>query len=395
MARALCYGTLRWRPRLQALVGQLLHKPLRDRDADIEALLLMGLFQLLEMNIPPHAAVGETVAAAQALKKPWARGLLNAALRRFQRESTMLLESVDQRDAARLAHPGWMLKRLRADWPDAWAAIAQANNRRAPMTLRVNTLRMSVSAYAARLAAMQIPSRPHPHAETALVLEQPVEVQRLPGFAEGWVSVQDAAAQYAAPLLDPQPGERILDACAAPGGKTAHLLERTHHQARVTALDINPERLHVVETNLARLNLSAALIAGDAAAPETWWDGEPFDRILIDAPCSAAGIIRRRPDIKSLRRDADIPALAARQQTILNTLWPLLRPGGRLLYATCSVFKAENETVAQRFTQEHADAVPALPQDIAWGQASGPGRQVFPGEDDVDGFFYAGWRKRP
>ena len=393
LARSLCYGVLRWHPRLKALAGQLLHKPLRDRDADIEALLLSGLFQLLETPIPPHAAVGETVAAAQALKKPWARGLLNAALRRFQRESEPLLQTVDRRDAARLAHPGWILKRLRADWPDAWEAVAQANNRRAPMALRVNALRLSTAAYAERLSAAQIPSRRHPHAETALILEQPMDVGQLPGFAEGWVSVQDPAAQLAAPLLDPQPGERILDACAAPGGKTAHLLERTQGKAQITALDIHPKRLETVKQNLARLGLSATLVTGDASEPAAWWDEKPFDRILIDAPCSAAGVIRRHPDIKCLRRDEDISALAARQRAILKALWPLLRPGGRLVYATCSVFQAENETVAQGFAQDHPDAVPALPAGVAWGRPAGPGRQILPDEDEMDGFYYAGWSK--
>ena len=395
LVRALCYGVLRWYPRLTAVAGQLLHKPLKNKDADIYALLLSGLLQLSHMDIPAHAAVGETVAAARALHKPWARGLLNANLRRFQRESDSLLEAVDRRAIARLAHPGWFLKRLRTDWPDQWEHIATANNQRAPMALRVNPLQGTVDAYAGLLSAADLSGHGHPHAEAALVLDRPVDVGCLPGFSEGRISIQDPAAQLAAWLVDPQPGERILDACAAPGGKTAHLLEHSRGEARVLALDADPRRLASVEQNLDRLGLSAALIEGDAGDPEAWWDGEPFDRILVDAPCSSSGVVRRHPDIKYLRRDEDIAALATRQQAILKALWPLLRKGGRLVYATCSVFKTENEEVAGGFGRDHPDAVEAMPTGIAWGRSSGPGRQILPGEDDMDGFYYACWTKSP
>ena len=394
LARALCYGVLRRYLRLSAIAGRLLRKPLKDKDADVYALLLSGLFQLSEMEVPPHAAVGETVAAARALNKPWARGLLNANLRRFQRESHTLLEAVDRRAVARLAHPGWFIKRLRADWPDEWEGIAAAGNQRAPMALRVNLLQGDRDAYAGSLSAAPWPACRHPHAEAALMLDHPADVSRLPGFSEGRASVQDPAAQLAAWLVDPRPGERILDACAAPGGKTAHLLERVNGEAQVLALDADPRRLASVERNLDRLGLFATLVEGDAGDPDAWWDGESFDRILVDAPCSATGVVRRHPDIKYLRRDEDIPVLAARQRAILEALWPLLRPGGRLVYATCSVFKAENEDVARGFARAHPDAAEAMPEGIAWGRPAGPGRQILPGEDDMDGFYYACWSKR-
>lgn len=387
LAQELSYGTLRWVPRLQALASQLLDKPLRERDQDIHALLLCGLYQLLYLNIPSHAAVSLTVDAAAKLGKEWAKGLLNGVLRRLQREQVELLAAVDTSESAALAHPHWLLERLRQDWPEHWQAIASANNGRPPMTLRVNLSHGSREHYLERLAAAGIAAQPSDPVVSAVTLDTPLAVERLPGFNNGDVSVQDAAAQLAATLLELQPGQRVLDACAAPGGKTGHILE-TSTPLQVLALDSEAERLQRVSDNLQRLGLQAELRVGDAGAPETWWDKQPFDRILLDAPCSGSGVIRRHPDIKSLRRPEDISALTAQQARLLRALWPLLAPGGILVYATCSVLPAENAAQVAAFLREYPDAS-ERPITAHWGHAVAVGRQILPGEKGMDGFYYA------
>ncbi|QKT03493.1 16S rRNA (cytosine(967)-C(5))-methyltransferase RsmB [Ectothiorhodospiraceae bacterium 2226] len=386
LAQELAYGTLRYRPRLAPALARLLRRPLKRRDADVEALMLAGLYQLTYMRVPAHAAVAETVSATAALGKDWARGVVNAVLRRYGREQEALLAEVDRDPAARWAHPRWLVQALREAWPQQWEAICAANNAHPPMTLRVNARRGTREDYLARLAAAGIEARPGAHAPEAIVLAAPLGVEALPGFAAGDVSVQDAAAQLAAHVLAPAPGERVLDACAAPGGKTAHLLERCPDIA-LTAVDVDAERLARLRENLTRLGLEAHLVAGDAADP-TWWDGRPYDRILLDAPCSASGVIRRHPDIKTLRRPEDLPALAAQQAKLLEGLWPLLRPGGMLVYATCSVLPVENAEQVARFLAQHPEARP-LPLDAAWGAPAGAGRQILPGADSMDGFYYA------
>ncbi len=392
LLQAMTYGVMRAYWRLDALLQQLLQKPLKAKDNDIRMALLLGLNQLIYMRIPEHAAVDETVRLAPALKKPWARGLINGVLRRFLRQRTELLAKIDQDDACRTAHPPWLLAQLQQDWPDDWEAIAAANNEPPPMTLRVNARQHSRDAYHARLTAAGIEAEPALHTEWGLTLAKPVDVSELPGFNAGSVSVQDAAAQLAAPLLSPQAGERILDACAAPGGKSAHLLEQQPGLAELVALDISAERLDKVKQNLARLGLRATMLAGDASDPSGWWDGAPFDRILLDAPCSATGVIRRHPDIKVLRRAGDIPALIRKQQQILCALWPLLKPGGMLLYATCSVLQQENTHQLDTFLTAHNGAR-LLPIEAPWGRATRTGRQILPGEEGMDGFFYALIRK--
>src|SRR5690606_19825118 len=361
--------------------------PLRKREPRVHALLMVGLYQLLYMRVPPHAAVAETVEAARLMKKPWAVGLANAVLRRMQREREDLIAQADAHPVGRSAHPDWLLAALQKDWADDWEAIVAANNARPPMTLRVNRRRVSRDDYLAALREAGVEAEPHLRAQDGIRLVAPLDVTALPGFGEGQVSVQDAAAQLAADVLDPGPGDRILDACAAPGGKTAHLLERASPGRRV-AVDGEAARLDRVAENLARLDLSASLLHGDAAKPDGWWDGEPFDRILVDAPCSATGVIRRHPDIKLLRRHKDIDALAGLQARILDALWPLLAPGGRLVYATCSVLAVENSAQVAAFVRRHPEALP-LPLAVDWGRVAGFGRQVLPGEDDMDGFFYA------
>lgn len=388
LTQELVYGSLRWAPRLEFMLSKLLDRPVRKREPRIHALLMVGLYQLFYMRVPPHAAVAETVEAARLMKKPWAVSLTNAVLRRAQREAEALTATADAHPVGRTAHPDWLLEELREDWPDDWENIVEGNNGRPPMTLRVNTRKQTREQALEALSVAGIEASAHPLARDGLELAGPVDVHRLPGFSEGEISVQDAAAQFAADLLDAQAGERILDACAAPGGKAAHVLERRPDLGRLVAVDRDPERLDRVAENLARLELSAQLLAGDAAKPETWWDDNAFDRILVDAPCSATGVIRRHPDIKLLRRRKDIAGLAGLQARILDALWPLLVPGGRLVYATCSVLAAENSHQVAAFVRRHSDAV-AVPIAAEWGRPSGFGRQILPGEAGMDGFFYA------
>ena len=388
LTQAMAYGVLRWYWRLDWLLSQLMQTPLKTRDIDIQACLLLGLYQLLEMRIPDHAAVAETVKLASQLKKVWAKKLINGVLRNLVRQRETLLASMQLHAVARTAHPQWLLTRLQQDWPQCWEAITTANNTSPPMSLRVNATLYDRTDYLARLAENGISAAAAPHTESGLILAEPMNVERLPEFAQGAVSVQDAAAQLAAQLLNTQPGERVLDACAAPGGKTAHILERQPRLAELIALDVSPQRLQRVDENLKRLGLQATTRAGDASQPSCWWDQQAFDRILLDAPCSASGVIRRHPDIKLLRRADDLSQTVKVQAQILNALWPLLKPGGMLLYATCSVLQQENSQQIQHFLATHADARLA-PIDAAWGHEQQAGRQILPGEEGMDGFFYA------
>lgn len=387
LAQELCFGTLRWLPRLEFLLAQLLDKPLKAKDRDVHILALLGLYQLGFMQIPPHAAVSETVAVTALLGKDWAKGLVNALLRRYQRESLSLDARAEADSVAASSHPAWLLTRLQRCWPEQWMDIVKANNQRPPMTLRNNPRCQSREEYLQQLQAQGLDAQPSVHADAALILSQPVVVEMLPGFAEGHVSVQDAAAQLAAQLLEPQPGMRVLDACAAPGGKTGHLLER-YAGIELQALDMDALRLARVQQNLDRLGLHATLIAADAADPAAWWDGKPYDRILLDAPCSASGVIRRHPDIKLLRREEDIDKLVKQQAQILDALWPLLQPGGMLLYVTCSVLIEENSQQVAGFLSRHNDAH-EQPITATWGLPALPGRQILPNQDGMDGFYYA------
>ncbi len=392
LAQEMAYGVLRLLPRLQALSAALLQRPLKARDRDLGCLLYAGLYQLLELRVPAHAAVSETVAGAARLGKPWAGKLVNAVLRNFQRRREELLAPLDGSAETRLCFPAWLLARLRHDWPQDWEGIAAQSNRHPPMTLRVNPLQTESKGYAAELAAAGFTARPSPHAEQALVLDRPVDVERLPGFGAGRVSVQDAAAQLAAGLLDAGAGEQVLDACAAPGGKSAHLLERTSG-IELTAVDVNAARLHSVESGLQRLGLSARLVTADMTEPAGAWTDRRYQRILLDVPCSATGVIRRHPDIKWLRRDADIARLAQTQRRILDTVWPHLTDGGMLVYVTCSLLAEENHEQMQAFLQRTPDAV-EIPIDAAWGRACRHGRQILTGEDAMDGFYFARLAKR-
>ncbi|WP_290634295.1 16S rRNA (cytosine(967)-C(5))-methyltransferase RsmB [Aquisalimonas sp.] len=388
LAQELAYGSLRWYPRLQWVLERLLERPLRRRDRDVHALLVVGVYQCLDTRIPEHAAVSETVAAARTLGRRWAGGLVNAVLRRCLREREALKAGWQSEDTARYAHPRWLLDAYRDAWPHDWQALADANNQRPPMTLRVNRRHTTRAAYHQALRDSGLAAEPHPLADDALVLDEPVAVERLPAFDRGHVAVQDAAGQQAAALLDPQPGDRVLDLCAAPGGKTCHLLERQPDVAELVAVELEAARLTRIRENLERLGHAATVLEGDGTTPNAWWDGTPFQRILLDAPCSASGVVRRHPDIKLLRQSGDLPRLQALQRRLLAAAWPLLAPGGMLVYATCSVLPTENEAVVQPFVASRGDAV-ARPINASWGRATEHGRQILSGESGMDGFYYA------
>ena len=390
--RALCqeisYGVFRLWPRLGACLDTLVERPLRERDADIRAAIFIGLYQLSYTRVPAHAAVKETVALSSYCGKPWAKGLINAVLRRFQREGDVLLSRVDRDEAAALAHPQWLTRALRDAWPDQWRRIADENNRRPPLSLRVNARKVSREDYLQTLADAGFSASALPQAPEAIILEKPVPVDELPGFAKGLVSVQDGAGQLATHLLAAKAGERVLDACAAPGGKTTHLLEQQPELDELVALDIDGERLQRVQENCTRLGLAANLVQADAGKTDAWWDGEPFDRILLDAPCTATGVIRRQPDIKFHRRAVDVPALASKQKGLLDALWGVLAPGGTLLYATCSVLPQENQQQMRSFLHRRPDANERHLK-VTWGLEVEFGRQILPGTDGMDGFYYA------
>jgi 16S rRNA (cytosine967-C5)-methyltransferase len=383
--QAICYGVCRQYQRLDFILSQLLEKPLKD--TEIKALALVGLYQLSFMRVKSHAAVSETVSAITK-KKSWAKGLLNALLRRYLREQETLEARANQNQCAAVSHPDWLIKRIEHDWAEHAAQIFHENNQQPPMVLRVNLARTDREAYLQRLAEQDIIGNAVDFCPTAIVLDKPVAVDLLPDFFEGWVSVQDTAAQLAASLLEVQAGQRVLDMCAAPGGKTAHILESQPQLKELVAVDIEANRMQRVAENCQRLKLSPTLIVGDAAQPDIWWNGHTFERILVDAPCSALGVIRRHPDIKLLRRPEDIAVLQGLQRDILNAAWSLLASGGVLLYATCSVLKQENEQQIHDFLATHTDAT-ELPIHAEWGITATHGRQILTGTAAMDGFYYA------
>jgi 16S rRNA (cytosine967-C5)-methyltransferase len=384
----MAYGVLRWFHQLDAIATVFIDKPLKEKDRDIHLLLLVGLYQLRHMRVARHAAVTETVEAATTLKKSWAKNFLNACLRSYLRDQARAQAAVAASPSASFSHPDWLIEEIRRDWPEDWETMLAANNERPPMVLRVNRRRQTRDQYLARLAQAGIAAKAMPLTDTAVLMDMPVAVSELPGFSQGDVSVQDTAAQFAAVLLDAQPGERVLDACAAPGGKTGHLLEHTPGLAELVALDKEPARMALIEDNLARLGLGAKLIAGDAENPANWWDGRPFDRILADVPCSATGVIRRHPDIKWRRHPEDLPKLVTTQARLLEGLWPLLKPGGKLLYVTCSILAVENEKQLSAFLVRHPEAQEVM-LPMSTGRTRAVGRQILPGEAGMDGFYYA------
>ena len=381
-------GTLRWQLRLEAIRSLLVKKKLKAKDEDINQLILIGLYQILYMETPEHAAVGATVDVVSRLKKPWAKGFINGVLRSFLRDKEKICEEADLKPSQKYSHPQWFFKAMRKAYPDNWQAILEANNLIAPLTLRINPMAQSRPEFLQALQQQDIAASAHPFSDQGVTLEQTTDITQLPYFQEGGFSVQDGAAQQAAQILQPQAGERILDACAAPGGKTTHLLEKSDNKALVTALEKDPMRIERLAENLHRLQLDCEYHVGDAAQPQEWWDQQLFDKILLDAPCSATGIIRRHPDIKWHRTEEDIEELVSIQKSILDALWPTLKPGGQLLYATCSVMPQENGLQMQRFLSQYNDAW-EIPLEVTWGAKTDyPGKQILPGTEGMDGFYY-------
>ena len=393
LCEAICFEAARWSLRYERLLDKLMERPLPPSARSIHALLLAGLAQLDAMRLADYAAISSTAEAARVLNQPRHVGLVNAVLRRFARERAELDAALGDDDSVRHSHPAWLAKALRKDWGAQADAVLSANNQAAPMWLRVNLGKVGRDDYRAQLQAAGIDAWDSALVPSALRIDHGMAPTRLPGWDAGLVSVQDLSAQLTAHAVDAGDGMRVLDACAAPGGKTAHLRERTPGLAQLVALDVDAFRLQRVRENLVRLGLQAVAIQDDAANPKAWWDGVPFDRILLDAPCSGTGVIRRQPDIKLHRRASDVQGAVKLQWKLLDAAWPLLAAGGRLVYATCSVLKDENERQIDAFLARTPDAVAvALPE--RFGRASGAGRQRLPGDDDGDGFFHAALEKR-
>ncbi|VEB95168.1 Ribosomal RNA small subunit methyltransferase B [Cedecea lapagei] len=382
LLQELCFGVLRTLPQLDWLVGKLMSRPMTGKQRTIHYLIMVGFYQLLYTRIPPHAALAETVEGAIAIKRQAFKGLINGVLRQFQRQQESLMAEAAKHES-RFLHPAWLLQRLKKAYPESWETIVEANNQRPPMWLRVNRQHHTREAWMALLAEAGLEGHAHPKYSDAVRLDSPAPVQALPGFEQGWVTVQDASAQGSVDLLDPQNGDTILDLCAAPGGKTTHILEAAP-KAKVMAVDVDAQRLKRVHENLERLGMTAEVKLGDGRFPAQWCADAKFDRILLDAPCSATGVIRRHPDIKWLRRDRDIQELVALQKEILDAIWPHLKSGGTLVYATCSILPDENKEQISAFLGRHADA-----RLVETGDEKRPGTQNLPAADDGDGFYYA------
>jgi 16S rRNA (cytosine967-C5)-methyltransferase len=396
--RSLSFGAVRGYFRHEAILGKLLSTPVRSLDFLVRALLSVALYELEDQRTPEYAVVDAAVQTAKATDAARASGLINAVLRRYLRERKTLDAEIASRPATRHAAPIWLADRFRADWPVRWTQLLAASDAQAPMWLRVNSRVTTAADYLGQLQAAGIGARAEERVPFALVLDSPCDVHELPGFAEGVVSVQDLGAQCVAFPLALSPGLRVLDACAAPGGKTALMAEREPSLGKLVAVDIDPNRLARVRENLSRGNLHAEVLAGDATTPAKWWDGAPFDRILLDAPCSGLGVIRRHPDIRLRKSPADIDKLPALQGRLLNATWQLLAPGGRLVYVTCTVTRSENHDVIGAFLSANPDAS-IVPADTwegwpGFGEADEFGRQILPGEAGADGFYYAALTKQ-
>ena len=387
--KALVLGSCRYFIRLEAIAKRFLRKPFKPKDNDLFCLVVIGLYQLEYSRVPDHAAISETVNACRELKKEWATKLVNGVLRNFGRQKETIANELDQNWDTKFATPDWLINRLKPNYKGQVDTILEASNLQAPMTLRVNLSKTTRDDYAALLDQAEISYRLHDLVPTAIVLDKPVNVEQLPGFEEGLCSVQDAAAQLAAQLLNPKSGSKVLDACAAPGGKTAHLLEQSHNQLELDAVDIDPERCFRIQENMERLELSAEIHAEDALS-FMQKKANAYDAILLDVPCSATGVIRRHPDIKLLRRDEDIDELAQIQQQLLAAAWDALKPGGKLLYATCSILFEENSNQIQKFidTQDSVVVIPLSSNLIAISHSE-LGCQILPSTNNMDGFYYA------
>jgi 16S rRNA (cytosine967-C5)-methyltransferase len=386
--RELCYGTIRWYPRLEAILGLLLKKSFKPKDADITVLALLGLYQIIYLETPDHAAVSETVNTCRQGKKSWAKGVLNGVLRNFLRNRESLENNVDNILHKKHAHPQWLVEQLNKSWGKQLPDILSANNQYPPMSIRVNSAVNSRDVYLNKLTEADVSATINPFNEVGLTLNSAVNVDQLPDFWQGAASVQDSAAQLAADLLKVEKGQRVLDVCAAPGGKAAHILEIAPDDVSLVAIDIDERRNQLTLEGLERLHLTAEVLTVDGLEPDEWFDGKPFQRILLDAPCSATGVIRRHPDIKLLRKPSDIPALVELQGQLLDAIWPLLDKNGVLLYATCSILEAENSQQIKAFISRHTDAK-EIKMDVNWGRTCEHGQQILPGDNNMDGFYYA------
>ncbi|SCC66477.1 16S rRNA (cytosine967-C5)-methyltransferase [Kosakonia oryziphila] len=382
LLQELCFGVLRVLPQLDWLINKLMSRPMTGKQRTVHYLIMVGFYQLLHTRIPAHAALAETVEGAVAIKRPQLKGLINGVLRQFQRQQEELLTEFASSDN-RYLFPAWLLKRVQKAYPQQWQQIIEASNQRPPMWLRVNRQHHTRDGWLALLEEQGLHGFTHAGYPDAVRLAAAAPVTALPGFAEGWVTVQDASAQGCVNFLAPQNGEHILDLCAAPGGKTTHILE-VAPEASVLAVDVDEKRLSRVYDNLKRLGMKAQVKQGDGRFPSQWCTDEAFDRILVDAPCSATGVIRRHPDIKWLRRDRDIPELVQLQSEILDAIWPHLKSGGTLVYATCSILPEENSQQVAAFLRRTPDAQLSLT-----GTPEQPGLQKLPGAEEGDGFFYA------
>lgn len=384
--KELCFGTCRYYHQLNAIALVLV--PKRPKQITVWWVLLLGLYQLRVLKLPAFAVINESVKLLSTAKDSWAKALINASLRRFVTNQSEIEASLAQNLEFIYSHPGWLIDRITQDWPKYYSTILQANNQHAPMSLRVNQRHLTREDYLSHLKKHEIAASALPFAPYGIRLEQAVTVNELPGFNEGWVSIQDEAAQLAIPLLNLAPNMRVLDACAAPGGKTSNILEAEPLLDECVAIEIDPNRIKKIEENFTRLNLNARLICADASNPQSWWDNVFFDRILLDAPCSALGVIRRHPDIKILRSEDQLLKIQEIQLKLLESLWPLLKPGGLLLYATCSILPEENELQIKKFIERHSDCSIQI-KECPWGIATLYGWQILPGFHNMDGFFYS------
>ncbi len=387
-ARSIFLGTLRWYHQLDAMLAMLLDKPLQRKHRDVHFLLITALFQLSKTDIARHGIVSETVNLVNAIRKQWAKGLVNGVLRNYLRQKDLLHADIARNPGTASSHPDWLLQIIRTSWPQDWEKITDENNHQAPMSLRVNPLQISRNDYLDRLKSSGITAMASDLSDCGITLKAPCQIDELPGFQQGLVSVQDIAPQLAPGLLDLHADQKILDACAAPGGKTAHIFETIKGCTGLTALELDPQRLLRIEQNMKRLKHNIPVLQGDGCAPDDWWDGVQYDRILLDAPCSGSGVIRRHPDIKLLRRASDIASLSQQQLSLLSSLWPLLKEGGLLLYATCSILPQENEDVIEKFLSQE-DHAKEQRIDVNYAHSRRHGIQILPGEHQMDGFFYA------
>ncbi|MFO1465051.1 MAG: 16S rRNA (cytosine(967)-C(5))-methyltransferase RsmB [Steroidobacteraceae bacterium] len=395
---SLAYGAVRGFFRHEAILGRLLSQPLQGRATLARALFSVALFEIEDARTPDYAVVDAAVETCRTLHLHKLAGLVNAVLRRYLRERAALDADLSRSPIVRHAFCEWMAQLVRADWPVRWTQILAASDRQAPMWLRIHAQRDPDARYLERLRAAGFAAHLQPAVPHALVMEKPCDVGELPGFGEGFVSVQDLGAQCVAAPLALAPGQRVLDACAAPGGKTALIGEREPGLASLWAVEVDAARVRRIEDNLARTRIAARVVCADAAQPDGWWDGEPFDRILLDAPCSALGVIRRHPDIRLRRRAGDIGKFAQAQLRLLRALFALLAPGGRLVYATCTITRRENREVIASFLRETPAAatvpVEQWPGWPGWGEPDGHGVQILPGEAGADGFYYAALTRR-